>query len=382
MKEKDLKIQEYKQKMEKYKKRLQRLRKNTKNNNKNDETLNTKLTRMCDPPATRKDVVKMALFGEVLNEQLKENYTGLKTQREKDIFGRVVSGARIEKYKLCRTQDSAITYETLQKATNQSLLPTKRTLLALISSENMKTVQNFYENNENSRVGARKREFVTRNEVNKQKRYSLDTMGNLYKRFKSNKSGLISYQTFCCLHPFWVRCVNKNPDYIEFDDSKAILFKKWTIEKKDYKDPKLNKVRFITKYVKKSLTVRPRELIQKLHEELDAYYNHERNILHQNKALNKLKENLNDNEVSGHGKSAADGVGATCKRSAYVIVATGGDIDSLESFIDSVQQRYPAITIFKIDDNAINNMTNDIQKDAKNLKSFICTLRCTSKYIR
>ncbi|KAK0072312.1 hypothetical protein PV326_000191 [Microctonus aethiopoides] len=256
--------------MEKYKKRLQRLRKNTKNNNKNDETLNTKLTRMCDPPATRKDVVKMALFGEVLNEQLKENYTGLKTQREKDIFGRVVSGARIEKYKLCRTQDSAITYETLQKATNQSLLPTKRTLLALISSENMKTVQNFYENNENSRVGARKREFVTRNEVNKQKRYSLDTMGNLYKRFKSNKSGLI---------------------------------------------------------------------------------------------------------MSGHGKSAADGVGATCKRSAYVIVATGGDIDSLESFIDSVQQRYPAITIFKIDDNAINNMTNDIQKDAKNLKSFICTLR-------
>ncbi|KAK0071987.1 hypothetical protein PV325_012060 [Microctonus aethiopoides] len=214
--------------MEKYKKRLQRLRKNTKNNNKNDETLNTKLTRMCDPPATRKDVVKMALFGEVLNEQLKENYTGLKTQREKDIFGRVVSGARIEKYKLCRTQDSAITYETLQKATNQSLLPTKRTLLALISSENMKTVQNFYENNENSRVGARKREFVTRNEVNKQKRYSLDTMGNLYKRFKSNKS------------------------------------------------------------------------------------------------------------VSGHGKSAADGVGATCKRSAYVIVATGGDIDSLESFIDSM----------------------------------------------
>ncbi|CAH2091280.1 unnamed protein product [Euphydryas editha] len=37
---------------------------------------------------------------------------------------------------------------------------------------------------------------------------------------------------------------------------------------------------------------------------------------------------------SGHGKSAADGFGATCKRTADTIVATGGDIDSLDSFID------------------------------------------------
>ncbi|KAM3959672.1 LOW QUALITY PROTEIN: uncharacterized protein ACR2FA_006319 [Aphomia sociella] len=73
---------------------------------------------------------------------------------------------------------------------------------------------------------------------------------------------------------------------------------------------------------------------------------------------------------SGHGKSAADGVGATCKRTVDTIVARGGDIDSLESFIDSVQQRCPAITMFMIDDDAINKMTIDIQKDAKNLKSF------------
>lgn len=551
LKEKDLEIQGYKRKMEKYKKRLQRLEMKV-NSSKNEETPNTKLTRMCDTPETRTDLVKKALFGEVLNKQLKENYAGLRTQKEKDIFGRVVSGAIVKKYKLWRVQNSAISYKRLQKSKNHSLLPVKRTRQAFISKEHLKTVQNFYDNDDNSRICAGKRECVTRNGVKKQKRYLLDTISNLYKKFWNNNSGLISYQTFCRLRPFWVvapkinerdtclcikhanidlkltalhcrkilpynnynkllentccnrydeqclsreclRCVNKNPDYQEFDDTKPISFKKWIAEKQDYKDPKLNKVRSITKYVKKSLTVRPRELIQELHEELDEYYRHERNILHQYKALKELKENLNDNEVailmdfsenyctkynkeiqayhfggsrlqlslhtvvvytkdstksyctisqntahspaaiwehlkpifktlsthitcihfisdgpvtqyrnktmfhilatrlhvevpniqkfswnfseSGHGKSAADGVGATCKRTADAIVAAGGDIDSLESFIESVQQRCPAITMFAIDNDAINNMSNDIQKDAKSLKSFNGTLK-------
>ncbi|KAH9630608.1 hypothetical protein HF086_007032 [Spodoptera exigua] len=41
---------------------------------------------------TRSEVVKKALFGEVLNAQLKENYANLKTCQEKQIFGKVVSG--------------------------------------------------------------------------------------------------------------------------------------------------------------------------------------------------------------------------------------------------------------------------------------------------
>ncbi|CAG9577518.1 unnamed protein product [Danaus chrysippus] len=356
LKDKDNKIQQYKQKLEKYKKRLQRLEQKLNKNGKKDETPNTKLTRMCVTPSTRKDVVKKALFGEVLNKQLKENYAGLQTQKEKHIFGKVISGELVEKYKLWRSQESVVSYKRLQKIKNLSLLPTTRTRLPLIASEHMKIVQNFYENDDNSRIGAGKRECVTKNRVKKQKRYLLDTLTNLYQKFKSNHSGLISYQTFCRLRPFWVvtpkinerdtclcirhanidmklsalycrkilrydnhnkllektccnrydeqclsrecqHCFNKNPDYQEFDDSKPIVYKKWIAEKQDYKDPKLNKVRSITKYVKKKITVSPRELIQELHDELDAYYNHERNIFHQYTAIKELKENLNDNEV-------------------------------------------------------------------------------------
>ncbi|CAF4889129.1 unnamed protein product [Pieris macdunnoughi] len=50
----------------------------------------------------------------------------------------------------------------------------------------------------------------------------------------------------------------------------------------------------------------------------------------QQKVLNLKEFTLNYSE-SGHGKGAPDGIGATCKRTADAVVATGSDIDSLES---------------------------------------------------
>lgn len=86
IKDKDKKIEYYRKKSEKYRKRLERLEKaKTKEN---VDTPNTKLTEMCDLPGARREVVKKALFGEVLNAQLKENYANLKTCTEKQIFGK------------------------------------------------------------------------------------------------------------------------------------------------------------------------------------------------------------------------------------------------------------------------------------------------------
>ncbi|KAL3274025.1 hypothetical protein HHI36_015443, partial [Cryptolaemus montrouzieri] len=77
----------------------------------------------------------------------------------------------------------------------------------------------------------------------------------------------------------------------------------------------------------------------------------------------------------GHGKGALVGVDATCKRTADVIVATGGDIDSLESFADAIQLRCPGIILLPIDVEAINEITSDIQKQVNNSKSFCDTLK-------
>nr|CAI5859698.1 unnamed protein product [Callosobruchus analis] len=203
IREKDRKIYHYKKKMEKYKKRLQRLEKaNSKNN---PDTPNTKLQAMCDTPEHRKEVVKKALFGEVLNEQLKENYANLKTLKEKQIFGKVLSGRLVDKYKLWASKNSAISYKRAQRAHQSTLLPTTQSRQDSAAFKYIKVVRKYYEDDENNRIGAGKRECVTRKGVKKQKRYLLDTIGNLYKKFKAETSVKISYQTFCRLRPFCAR---------------------------------------------------------------------------------------------------------------------------------------------------------------------------------
>ncbi|CAH1113315.1 unnamed protein product [Psylliodes chrysocephalus] len=134
------------------------------------DTPNTKLQKMGDVPETRKEVVKKAIFSEILNEQLKENYAQLKTFKEKQIFGKVMSGTIVNKYKLWRNKESAISYKRIQKSARQStLVPTAQTRLGCITSQSIKTVRKFYETDDNSRIGAGKRECITRNVVKNKK---------------------------------------------------------------------------------------------------------------------------------------------------------------------------------------------------------------------
>ncbi|KAF5302197.1 hypothetical protein FQA39_LY10236 [Lamprigera yunnana] len=71
--EREMKKKDKKKKLDKYKKRLERLLKAQ--NKAKVITHQTKLQNMLDTtPQARKEVVKKALFGQVLNEQLKENY--------------------------------------------------------------------------------------------------------------------------------------------------------------------------------------------------------------------------------------------------------------------------------------------------------------------
>lgn len=66
-------------------------------------------------------------------------------------------------------------------------------------------IKQFYEDDINSRVGAGKKEYVKRNGIVKQKRYLLDSIKNLHKKFlEDNPNILISYVTFTRLRPFWV----------------------------------------------------------------------------------------------------------------------------------------------------------------------------------
>lgn len=105
-KKKDDEIRKLNKKLLKYKKRLTRLTKRTKPKPK--DTPNTKLQKMADTPETRKELVKKALFGEVLKEQLQENLSMMKTVREKRLLAKVVSGPMVDKYKLWRMENNGV----------------------------------------------------------------------------------------------------------------------------------------------------------------------------------------------------------------------------------------------------------------------------------
>lgn len=65
-------------------------------------------------------------------------------------------------------------------------------------------VQQFLEDDANSRQAAGKKEFISCKQIKKQKRYLLDTMKNLHEKFLKTVPFSISYSQFARLRPFWV----------------------------------------------------------------------------------------------------------------------------------------------------------------------------------
>ncbi|XP_049871225.1 uncharacterized protein LOC126373477 [Pectinophora gossypiella] len=353
--ERNEKIANLEKQIEKYKKRLARFKSKIKKNV--EDTPKTKIFKMLDEPDQRKEVVKKALFGDVISEQLKENYSTLKRTKERQIFKKVVEGSIVQKYRHWIPKDIKLLSRNGKKA-NFSGLDVPLARRCKIPESYKRAVQNFFEDDSNSRMAAGKKEFISRNTVRKQKRYLLDTVFNLYKKFKTGNIKL-SYQTFCRLRPFWVvkpntqnrdtclcvvhtnvdmklsalhtaniltynnhqklleeiccdrydvdclarschTCRDKNPKYKEFDDGTVVKYKMWVCERQQIQDFTTKKPRIVTKYLIKTFALHPRQLITCLQEDLQKFLNHQRNIVHQYKAINDLKANLQDDEVLIH----------------------------------------------------------------------------------
>lgn len=57
-------------------------------------------------------------------------------------------------------------------------------------------IHRFYEDDNNSRCAAGKKECITRNKIKKQKRYLLDSLKNLHHKFLKTNSMTIGYSSF------------------------------------------------------------------------------------------------------------------------------------------------------------------------------------------
>ncbi|GBP23582.1 hypothetical protein EVAR_80198_1 [Eumeta japonica] len=66
---------------------------------------------MADNPESRKDLVKKALFGEVLKQQIEDNFSEMKTVKEKRLLTKMVAGKIVDKYKLWRMNNTGVITE-------------------------------------------------------------------------------------------------------------------------------------------------------------------------------------------------------------------------------------------------------------------------------
>lgn len=87
----------------------------------------------------------------------------------------------------------------------------------------------------------------------------------------------------------------------------------------------------------------------------------------------KLKKYTWNYLESGHGKGAADGVGAVCKRTADRYVGQGHDIADFNTLFDVIKENCPNITIFKIFERDIKEFEQNI--DPAKAKQFVGTMK-------
>ncbi|KAL3287404.1 hypothetical protein HHI36_001877 [Cryptolaemus montrouzieri] len=77
---------------------------------------------------------------------------------------------------------------------------------------------------------------------------------------------------------------------------------------------------------------------------------------------------------SGNGKCSPDGIGPTCKKTAYFVINFETDINNIEQFVKVIQQRYFGITCIAIDGKDIQTIADKIEKESVDQKGFEGTL--------
>lgn len=185
------KLNTERQKYKRIARKLKKVKKSVEN------TPKMRIEEMSEDVSKKKELVQTALFGEVMKTQLEENYAKIKSHKEKMKFKQSISGGIVENYKLWKFKNKVLTYKKTRN--NLSKSKTKNRKMQLQS-----LVEQFLEDDANSRIAAGKKEFISRGQIKMQKRYLLDSMKNLHKKFLKIVPFVISYTLFNRLRPFWI----------------------------------------------------------------------------------------------------------------------------------------------------------------------------------
>lgn len=196
--------------MMKYKKRFYRLKQKNKKlyqENKSEGTPRTKVAMLIGNDKVSPAVRRKLLFGEVLTEQLRDNFRSVRKQQlQKQMYYRILRGNIIKKYHLLKESSSMsiLKYRGFTSNYMKQACKANQPRGKFITEEMKNDVIKFLESDDNSRMCPGKKECITRNKVKKQKRLLNFNLQALHSKFLKTVSYHMSYPSFCRLKPFWV----------------------------------------------------------------------------------------------------------------------------------------------------------------------------------
>lgn len=159
---------------------------------KTGEMLKKCLPNVRDSPGL-KIVAKNLLKYHTLTKTLKNRYAELRLKSQKEGLRSILQHKIIRKYKIkMNLASDVLNLSRVRKATKTTKL-----------NPQLEAMQLFYVRDDVSRATAGKKETRTKFKQKIQKRYLLDTLQNLYKKYKS-EGGCYSYSYFSANRPFYI----------------------------------------------------------------------------------------------------------------------------------------------------------------------------------
>lgn len=354
-----IEIEKLKRSKEKYKKKLYRAQKKASSIVANkDITPRKKVKELIKRNGNvSEEVRRELLWSAAMKYNLKEKYKNLRSQKEKQIFGKVVGGKYLRKYRVVNQCTGFLTQKLSKSNVNR---------LTTFSYERMKSgcqefvkkqIESFLESDDNSRLCPGKRDIIKRNGVCYQKRYLNGTLKDLRSKFAKSKLN-VSLALFCKLRPAWIvkasvssrdtclcqrhenlqllitklhflkiikenttyevvnnltcdskarnekcykrqcgKCEYNNICYSVFNSEELTDYQEWVSEKEERISSKTKKGITVKVVTKKKIACTTLELVNKFQGLLETFLLHEMNIVYQFKAIKDLKSKLSTKDL-------------------------------------------------------------------------------------
>lgn len=195
--------------LRKYKKQMQRQKVKNQNTTRitESDSPDTKINKLTVNMELTPTVKRTLLFGEVIKKQLVENSKQLSSKKDKNILSKVISGRILKHYKMVGDIKKVVSYKMHSKQINNLNLSQyeRKKRNGAVIERIRKSIEDFLENDENSKMCPGKKDFVVKGKLKKQKRLLLDSIKNLHKKYlQTSHPYRVSLTTFWRNRPFWI----------------------------------------------------------------------------------------------------------------------------------------------------------------------------------